>query len=126
VKIRFLLRSVLVASAVLIPLPTAVAQDVARLEQVATLIRENKTTAAERELATFLRSNPNHPLALNLLGTIRAKQNRLPEAETLFVKAVTQQPRYSGARMNLAFLYLQKRQPAHARTDQHGSHGRPG
>jgi len=90
------------------------AQDITRLEQVATPIRENKTTQAERELTTFLRSNPNHPLALNLLGTIRAKQNRLPEAETLFVKAVGHEPRYSGARMNLAFLYLQKREPAKA------------
>ncbi|HSD47938.1 MAG TPA: tetratricopeptide repeat protein [Pyrinomonadaceae bacterium] len=89
-------------------------QDIARLEHVATLIRENKTTQAERELATILRTVPNHPLALNLLGTIRAKQNRLAEAETLFTKAVTEEPRYTGARMNLAFLYLQKREPAKA------------
>lgn len=90
------------------------AQDITSLERVASLIRENKTTQAERELATFLRSNPNHPLALNLLGTIRAKQNRLSEAETLFTKAVAHEPRYSGARMNLAYLHLQKREPAKA------------
>src|SRR6185437_4972616 len=61
-----------------------------------------------------LRSNPNEPVALNLLGTIRAKQHRLNEAETLFVRAVVNDPRYSGARMNLAFLYLEKREPAKA------------
>jgi predicted Zn-dependent protease len=92
----------------------AVAQDVVRLERVAALIRENKTTEAERQLAILLRSKPNEPVALNLMGTIRAKQNRLNEAEALFVRAVVNDPRYSGARMNLAFLYLQKREPAKA------------
>jgi len=92
----------------------AVAQDVARLERVATLIRENKTIEAERQLAILLRSKPNEPVALNLLGTIRAKQNRLNEAEALFIRSVVNDPRYSGARMNLAYLYLQKRDPAKA------------
>ncbi|HEV2834175.1 MAG TPA: tetratricopeptide repeat protein, partial [Pyrinomonadaceae bacterium] len=93
---------------------TVVAQDVARLEHVATLIRENKTVEAERQLAAVLRSQPNQAVALNLLGTIRAKQGRFDEAETLFVRAVVNDPRYSGARMNLAYLYLQRRQPAKA------------
>jgi tetratricopeptide (TPR) repeat protein len=93
---------------------TVVAQDVTRLERVATLIRENKTTEAERQLAILLRSKPNEPVALNLLGTIRAKQGRINEAETLFVRSVVNDPRYSGARMNLAYLYLQKREPAKA------------
>ena len=93
---------------------TVVAQDVARLERVATLIRENKTPEAERQLAILLRSTPNEPVALNLLGTIRAKQNRLNEAETLFIRSTVNNPRYSAARMNLAYLYLQKRDPAKA------------
>ena len=90
------------------------AQDVARLERVATLIRENKTTEAERQLAIILRSKPKDPVALNLMGTIRAKQNRLNDAENLFVLAVVNDPRYTGARMNLAYLYLQKGEPAKA------------
>lgn len=93
---------------------TPVAQDVARLERVATLIRENKTTEAERQLAIILRSKPNEPVALNLLGTIRAKQNRLNEAETLFIRSTVNNPRYTAARMNLAYLYMQKRVPAKA------------
>src|SRR6185369_3368706 len=92
----------------------AVAQDATRLERVAALIRENKTVEAERQLALLLRAQPNDSVALNLLGTIRAKQNRLTEAETLFVRAVVNDPRYSGARMNLAYLYLQKGDPAKA------------
>lgn len=93
---------------------TAVAQDVASLERAATLIRENKTVEAERQLAIILRAKPKEPVALNLLGTIRAKQGRLDEAENLFVLAVVNDPRYTGARMNLAYLYLQEREPAKA------------
>ena len=92
----------------------ATAQDRERLEQIATLIRDNKTVAAERQLTVYLRSNPEQPVALNLLGTIRAKQGRLTEAETLFTRAVNNEPRYSGARTNLAYLYMQKREPAKA------------
>ena len=92
----------------MVVLVTVRAQDVVGLEQVATLIRENKTAEAERQLSIFLRSKPNEPVALNLLGTIRAKQGRLDEAETLFVRAVVNAPAYSAARMNLAYLHLQK------------------
>jgi predicted Zn-dependent protease len=110
---RFLSKALSLAI-LFIPVLTAVAQDVVRLERVATLIRENKTVEAERQLAILLRSKPNEPVALNLLGTIRAKQGRLNEAETLFVRSVVNDPHYSGARMNLAYLYLQKREPAKA------------
>jgi predicted Zn-dependent protease len=109
----FFLKSVflvLLASACL----SVFAQDIARLERVATLIRENKTVEAERQLTLLLRTKPNEPVALNLLGTIRAKQGRLNDAETLFVRAVVNDPHYSGARMNLAYLYLEKREPAKA------------
>jgi predicted Zn-dependent protease len=110
----FLCKSVLVMAVAMVLFQTAAAQDVARLERVATLIRENKTVEAERQLAILLRSNQNDAIALNLLGTIRAKQGRLTEAETLFVRAVVNNPRYSGARMNLAYLHLQKREPEKA------------
>lgn len=90
------------------------AQDRERLEQIAALIRDNKTVAAEQQLSNFLRSNPEQPVALNLMGTIRAKQGRLNEAETLFTRAVNNEPRYTGARMNLAYLHMQKREPAKA------------
>ena len=110
---RFFLRSVFLLFLAFACVPIF-AQDVTRLERIATLIRENKTAEAERQLTTLLRATPNEPVALNLLGTIRAKQNRLNEAETLFVRAVVNDPRYSGARMNLAYLYLEKREPAKA------------
>ena len=114
---RFLRKSLFLLALALVFVGTVPAQDdklVARLEHVASLIRENKTTEAERQLTTFLQTNPDQPVALNLLGTIRAKQGRLNEAEALFVRAVNSNARFSGARMNLAYLYMQKREPAKA------------
>lgn len=110
---RFLYKALSLAI-LFISLQTAVAQDVSRLERAATLIRENKTVEAERQLALVLHSKPKDPVALNLMGTIRAKQGRLNEAENLFVLAVVNDPHYTGARMNLAYLYLEKREPAKA------------
>jgi tetratricopeptide (TPR) repeat protein len=76
-----------------------------QLEQAAALIADNRTAEAERELASILRAAPNEPVALNLLGTIRAQQGRLPEAEQFFTRAVRADSRYVGAHMNLAYLY---------------------
>lgn len=81
---------------------------VQHFEQVATMIRENRLTEAERELRKV---SPELPVALNFLGTIRAKQNRLVEAESLFLRAVRNDKTFTGARMNLVYLYLLKGAP---------------
>jgi tetratricopeptide (TPR) repeat protein len=80
-------------------------------EQVATLIQDNRLAQAEKELTSILRVTPNLPAALNLMGSVRAKQGRLVEAETLFLRAVHNDKNYTGARMNLVYLYLLKRAP---------------
>jgi len=80
-------------------------------EQVATLIRDNRLAQAEQELTSILRVTPNLPVALNLMGSVRAKQGRLVEAETLFLRAVQNDKNFTGARMNLVYLYLLKRTP---------------
>jgi len=86
--------------------------DVAQvLEQVATLIRDNRLAEADKELTSVLRVAPNLPAALNLMGSVRAKQGRLVEAETLFLRAVQNDKNYTGARMNLVYLYQLKRAP---------------
>src|SRR6266550_1230223 len=59
-----------------------------RLEDAATLIREKRIGEAEQQLAYILRNAPNDALALNLLGTVRAQQGRLDEAEKLFLRAL--------------------------------------
>ena len=76
-----------------------------RLESVATLIRDNRLTEAERQLSSILKSNLNQPDALNLFGVLRAKQGRLNEAEKLFSRAVTANAGLVSARMNLVQLY---------------------
>ena len=83
-------------------------------EQVATLIRDNRLAEAEKELAAVLKVSPNLPVALNFLGTIRAKQGRLLEAETLFLRALRNDKNFTGARMNLVYLYHLQRAPEKA------------
>jgi tetratricopeptide (TPR) repeat protein len=94
---------------------TLVAQDAAdlvqRFEEIATMIRDNRLVEAEKELNAALRAAPDFPVALNLLGTVRAKQGKLNEAELLFVKAVRGDRKFTGARMNLVYLYTLKRAP---------------
>src|SRR5438876_789220 len=54
-----------------------------RLERAAALILENQLKDAEVQLSTILKTMPNEPRGLNLLGAIRAQQGRLNEAEVL-------------------------------------------
>lgn len=80
-------------------------------EQVASMIQQNRLAEAEKELTGVLRVTPNLPVALNLMGSVRAKQGRLVEAESLFLRAVQNDKTYTGARMNLVYVYLLKRAP---------------
>src|SRR5437016_6897368 len=74
----------------------------ARLENAATLIRENRIAEAEQQLNTILRAAPNEAAALNLLGAIRAQQGRLNEAEALLTRAAKIDPTLVPVHMNLA------------------------
>ena len=94
-----------------IPVRAQSADVVQIFEHVATLISNNRLAEAEKELTSVLRIQPNLPAALNLMGTVRAKQGRLVEAETLFLRAVQIDKNYTGARMNLVYLYQLKRAP---------------
>jgi Tfp pilus assembly protein PilF len=80
-------------------------------EQIATLIQDNRLAEAEKELTAVLRLSPDLPVALNLMGSVRAKQGRLVEAERLFLRAVRNDKTFTGARMNLVYLYQLKRAP---------------
>jgi tetratricopeptide (TPR) repeat protein len=82
-----------------------------QLERVAALISEKRTNEAEKELSAILMVKPNDALALNLLGTIRAEQGRLDDAEALFSRAAGIDKGFLGAHMNLAYLYLLKGAP---------------
>lgn len=84
------------------------------LERAAALISGNRLAEAEQQLNSILKSRPNDALALNLLGTVRAQQGRLEEAETFFTRAVRADAKFVGARMNLAHLYTLRREPSKA------------
>jgi cellulose synthase operon protein C len=86
----------------------------ARVEQAAGLLRDGKIEEAERQLAAVLKGTPHEAGALNLLGTIRARQGRLDEAESLFTRAARADRRFVGPRMNLAYLYHLKNLPEKA------------
>ena len=83
----------------------------ARLENAATLIRDHRIAEAEQQLNSILRTAPNEAAALNLLGTIRAQQGRLNDAETLLTRAAKIDPSFVPVHMNLAFLYVLKNVP---------------
>lgn len=111
-SMRFILALIL-----FICVPTVFAQEadlVQRFEQVVTLIRENKLVEAEKELTIISRTVPAAPITLNLFGTIRAKQNKLEEAERFFVQAIQKDEKFTGARLNLVYLYILKRNPDYA------------
>jgi Flp pilus assembly protein TadD len=85
---------------------TQVRTSVEKLERVAALINGNQLVEAEQQLNRILGKTPNEATALNLFGTIRAKQGRLKEAESFFLRAIRIDNSLIGARMNLAYLYV--------------------
>jgi len=82
-----------------------------QLQRVAALISGNQLVEAEQQLDQILKTSPNEATALSFLGTIRAKQGRLTEAEDFFLRAIRADDRSTAARMNLAYLYLLKGEP---------------
>jgi len=82
-----------------------------QVERVAALISSNRIGEAEQQLDSILKRSPDDALALNLLGTVRAQQGRLDEAEALFAHALRVDRQFAGAHMNLAYLYLLKGAP---------------
>lgn len=94
------------------PLVAAQANDrVEQLKRAASLVGSNRLAEAERQLSQILKETPEEATALNLLGALRAKQGRLDEAEALFTRALRSDARLAGAHMNLAYLYLLRREP---------------
>ena len=84
---------------------TTLGQSNAQLEKIATLIADNQLGEAETEIQAILHSKPNDPVVLNLFGTIRAKQTRFAEAESLFTRAIRADDQFVGPHLNLAYLY---------------------
>ena len=78
------------------------------LQRAADLIRKGELALAEAQLNSVLKREPREANALNLLGVIRAQQDRPREAEQFFLRAIEANKSLFGAYLNLAQLYLQK------------------
>ncbi|HEX8747553.1 MAG TPA: tetratricopeptide repeat protein [Pyrinomonadaceae bacterium] len=92
------------------PLKAAAQQNVSnydRLERAAAMISAGQLASAEGEINAVLRRAPGDANALNLLGVVRAQQQRTSEAEQLFLRAVKSAPTLLGAYLNLGRLYLE-------------------
>lgn len=62
---------------------------------------------AEEKLQWILRSSPENYRALDLLGILRAQQQRNSEAEGLFQRVIRTKPGYASAHIDLGLLYIQ-------------------
>lgn len=80
----------------------------AQLRQAAALLAKGKPDAAERIVQGLLKADPRQPLAINLLGVIRAESERDSEAENLFRRALELNPKLGNAYGNLGVLYRKR------------------
>ena len=85
-----------------------------RLSEAAQAISDGQLARAEQRLNSVLRTLPNDADALNLLGVVRAKQNRTAEAERLFRRALASSPSHLGAHTNLSELLTTTNRSAEA------------
>jgi tetratricopeptide (TPR) repeat protein len=85
-----------------------------RLSEAASAIGENRLPRAEELLNAVLAASPNDADALNLLGVVRAKQNRTADAERYFRRALASLPSHVSAHINFAELLLSNKKPKEA------------
>ena len=79
--------------------------DSEKMAGAATLIQAGKLDAAEALLWDVLAKHPENAEALNLLGSIRLRQKRFAESETLLRRAINLAPGLLPAHMNLAKVF---------------------
>ncbi|HEY6802409.1 MAG TPA: tetratricopeptide repeat protein [Pyrinomonadaceae bacterium] len=85
-----------------------------QLEDAVTAINQNQLQHADELLNSVLAKTPNDADALNLLGVVRAKQDRTTDAEKLFRRAISILPAHVSAHINLAELLLTHNRPTEA------------
>lgn len=78
-----------------------------QLQDAAQAIQAGDLPRAEKDLKAALRDEPKDYRALDLLGVVRALQQRKPEAEELFRGAVKAKSDFAPAHAHLGLLYAQ-------------------
>ena len=71
---------------------------------------------AEKAVADLEKKQPNNPLTYNLRGAVFVGKKKNAEARKVFEKALTLQPTYFPAALNIAQLDIQENNPQMART----------
>lgn len=87
-----------------------------RLVQAVKAIDQQQLQEAENLLNAVLATTPNDGDANNLLGVVRAKQDRPAEAEKLFRRAILHAPKHLSARINLGELLITTNRADQARS----------
>ena len=87
---------------------------VPQLARASRAIETGDLSAAERTLTQLLKTSPGNAGALNLLGVVRAQQQRTAEAEGLFRQAIQLDPKLAGPYANLGILYRGRNDAAQA------------
>jgi Flp pilus assembly protein TadD len=87
-----------------------------QLEEAVNSINQNQLGRAEAILTSVLAKAPNDSDALNLMGVVRAKQDRVADAERLFRRALSISPTHVSADINLARLLMTNNRSAEATT----------
>ncbi len=86
--------------------PDATTDLILRIQQN---IENGDNQAARRQLEQGLRTYPQEPGLYNLLGIVEAQAGHYRKAETAFRKTVERAPRFTGAWLNLGWLYQEHR-----------------
>ena len=90
------------AAAFAAPQAATSSQNIKRIQY---LIDHGQVDAAEKQLWEMITSEPENAPAINLLGEIRSRQKRFPEAEALFKRVLAIKPGFVPANRNLGQLY---------------------
>ena len=102
-------RTLLAAMIAMIAIPYLAAQEAAKsaginIKQIQSLVNRGHFDAAEKQLWEVVVGEPQNTAAINLLGVVRTKQKRYPEAEALFKRALAIAPDFVDAYRNLGDL----------------------
>lgn len=80
-------------------------------------IEKGNYSEIERELLDYAIQNPTDAKGFELLGRLRFAQNRLNEAKSLYQKALSLDPKFTSAKIDLAAINFQTGNPAQANSD---------
>jgi len=91
------------ATAIAAPQATNNSQNIKRIQY---LIDHGQVDAAEKQLWEIITREPENASAINLLGAIRTRQKRFPEAEALFKRVLAIKPDFVSSYRSLGQLYV--------------------